>query len=68
MIQRVVFALVGSFFSALGGSVLFFWITRWSWISSLIFIPIGLVALAGGVYTFTEAFRGAVSSRSHHAR
>ena len=59
--QRVVFTLVGSFFFALGGSVLFFWITNWSWILSLILIPIGLVVLAGGLYTFREAFRGAGS-------
>ena len=61
MMERVVFILVGSFFLALGGSNLFFWITNWSWILSLIFIPIGLVVLAGGVLTFGEAFRGADS-------
>ena len=59
--QRVVFLLVGSSFFALGGSGLFFWVTHWNWILSLIFIPIGLVMLAGGLYTFGEAFRGADS-------
>ena len=63
MMERVAFILVGSLFIALGGSGLFFWITNWSWILSLIFIPIGFVVLAAGFLTFGEAFRGAAGGR-----
>ena len=54
--QRVLFILVGSFFFALAGSGLFFWITNWNWILSLIFLPIALLVLAGSLYTFRGAF------------